>query len=154
NDGEDFARFLLSDFQHEGATVMVAPAEGFYATPGLGRDEVRIAYVLNCDDLRAAVRVFAAGLAAYAERGDGASGRKAAASGTPIPPPRGGPRALAPLRRPSGRALRTAAALAAILALAAGLRFAGQPFGLRHTPHWDERAFVEPVGKMRANGDL
>jgi 4-amino-4-deoxy-L-arabinose transferase-like glycosyltransferase len=57
-------------------------------------------------------------------------------------------------RRPSGRALRTAAALAAILALAAVLRFAGQPFGLRHTPHWDERAFIEPVGKMRANGDL
>jgi aspartate aminotransferase len=75
DDGEDFARFLLSDFQHEGATVMVAPAQGFYATPGLGRDEVRIAYVLNCDDLRAAVRVFAAGLAAYAERTQAEQGR-------------------------------------------------------------------------------
>jgi aspartate aminotransferase len=43
----------------------VAPAEGFYATPGLGRNEVRIAYVLNLEDLRAAVRVLEAGLAEY-----------------------------------------------------------------------------------------
>ena len=47
DDGEDFASWLLTDFAHEGATVMVAPAEGFYATPGLGKDEVRIAYVLD-----------------------------------------------------------------------------------------------------------
>jgi aspartate aminotransferase len=64
-DGEDFARYLLSEFQLDGATVMVAPAEGFYATPGLGRNEVRIAYVLNQEDLRASVRVLAAGLAEY-----------------------------------------------------------------------------------------
>jgi aspartate aminotransferase len=64
-DGEDFARFLLSDFQLDGATVMVAPAEGFYATAGLGRNEVRIAYVLNQEDLRAAVRVLEAGLLEY-----------------------------------------------------------------------------------------
>ena len=64
-DGEDFARFMLSEFQLDGATVMVAPAEGFYATPGLGRNEVRIAYVLNQEDLRAAVRVLGAGLAEY-----------------------------------------------------------------------------------------
>jgi aspartate aminotransferase len=64
-DGEDFARFMLSEFQLDGATVMVAPAEGFYATPGLGRNEVRIAYVLNQEDLRAAVRVLEAGLVAY-----------------------------------------------------------------------------------------
>ena len=66
-DGEDFARFMLSEFQLDGATVMVAPAEGFYATPGLGRNEVRIAYVLNKDDLKASVRALAAGLAAYGE---------------------------------------------------------------------------------------
>jgi aspartate aminotransferase len=66
-DGEDFARFMLSEFALDGATVMVAPAEGFYATPGLGRNEVRIAYVLNKDDLRVSVRVLAAGLAAYGE---------------------------------------------------------------------------------------
>jgi aspartate aminotransferase len=64
-DGEDFARFLLSEFQMDGATVMVAPAEGFYATEGLGRNEVRIAYVLNQEDLRVAVRVLEAGLAEY-----------------------------------------------------------------------------------------
>jgi len=64
-DGEDFARFLLSEFQMNGATVMVAPAEGFYATAGLGRNEVRIAYVLNQEDLRVAVRVLEAGLAEY-----------------------------------------------------------------------------------------
>jgi aspartate aminotransferase len=65
DDGEAFARFMLAEFQHEGATVMVAPAQGFYATPGLGQDEVRIAYVLNLEDLRRAVPVLAAGLVAY-----------------------------------------------------------------------------------------
>ncbi len=64
-DSEDFARFLLADFQHGGATVMVAPAPGFYATPGLGQDEVRIAYVLKEDDLRAAVEVLGEALDAY-----------------------------------------------------------------------------------------
>jgi len=64
-DSEDFARFLLTDFQHEEATVMVAPAAGFYATPGLGQDEVRIAYVLQERDLEAAVAVLAAALPAY-----------------------------------------------------------------------------------------
>jgi aspartate aminotransferase len=64
-DSEDFASWLLSDFSHEGATVMVAPAPGFYATPGLGRDEVRIAYVLNEEDLEASVRVLAHALPAY-----------------------------------------------------------------------------------------
>jgi aspartate aminotransferase len=49
---------------------MVAPAKGFYATPGLGQDEVRIAYVLKEDDLKAAVRILAAGLRAYAEARD------------------------------------------------------------------------------------
>jgi hypothetical protein len=44
---------------------MVAPAPGFYATPGLGKDEVRIAYVLNERDLEAAVRIFARGLDTY-----------------------------------------------------------------------------------------
>jgi aspartate aminotransferase len=64
-DSEDFARYLLADFQHAGRTVMVAPAGGFYATPGLGHDEVRIAYVLKEADLRAAVEVLAAALPAY-----------------------------------------------------------------------------------------
>jgi aspartate aminotransferase len=65
-DADDFARFLLADFSHRGATVMIAPAEGFYATPGLGRDEARIAYVLARPKLERAVEALAAALAAYA----------------------------------------------------------------------------------------
>ena len=64
-DSEDFARYLLTDFQLDGATVMVAPAPGFYATPGLGADEVRIAYVLKEKDLEASIRILAAALTAY-----------------------------------------------------------------------------------------
>lgn len=64
-DAEDFARWLLAEFQHEGATVMIAPASGFYATPDLGKSEVRMAYVLHCDDLRRAVEVLRAALAVY-----------------------------------------------------------------------------------------
>jgi aspartate aminotransferase len=66
-DAEDFASWLLTDFSHEGATVMVAPAEGFYATPGLGRDEVRIAYVLCREDLEAALRILAHAIPRYQE---------------------------------------------------------------------------------------
>ncbi|MEO5731365.1 MAG: pyridoxal phosphate-dependent aminotransferase [Byssovorax sp.] len=70
-DSEDFCRFLLEDFALEGKTVMLAPAPGFYATPGLGKDEVRIAYVLNEEDLAEAVTILGAGLEAYraAKRG-------------------------------------------------------------------------------------
>ncbi len=64
-DAEDFASWLLTDWSHEGATVMVAPAEGFYATPGLGKDEVRIAYVLCKEDLETAVRVLAHAIPRY-----------------------------------------------------------------------------------------
>ncbi len=64
DDANEFASWLLSDFQHEGATVMVAPASGFYASD-LGRNEVRIAYVLNETDLRAAVEVLRNSLSAY-----------------------------------------------------------------------------------------
>ena len=67
-DSDAFARFLLEDFSFEGATVMVAPAAGFYATPGLGSNEVRMAYVLNCDELRQAIRVLGEGLKAYQTR--------------------------------------------------------------------------------------
>jgi len=65
DDGEDFASWLLTDYAHEGATVMVAPAEGFYATPGLGKDEVRIAYVLDKRDLEASVRILAHAIPTY-----------------------------------------------------------------------------------------
>lgn len=68
-DAEDFATFLLRDFDLNGETVMLAPAEDFYATKGIGRRQVRIAYVLNKEDLGKAVACLAAGLKAYAERG-------------------------------------------------------------------------------------
>ena len=67
-DSDAFARFLLEEFSFEGETVMVAPAAGFYATPGLGSDEVRMAYVLNGDDLRRSIRVLGEGLKAYQAR--------------------------------------------------------------------------------------
>jgi aspartate aminotransferase len=66
-DSEDFAAWLLSDYAKDKATVMVAPAPGFYATPGLGADEVRIAYVLKADDLKASVAILADALPAYAK---------------------------------------------------------------------------------------
>jgi aspartate aminotransferase len=65
DDGDDFASWMLTDFQQGGATVMVSPARGFYATPDLGADQVRIAYVLKEADLRDSVEILAAGLEAY-----------------------------------------------------------------------------------------
>lgn len=62
---EHFCQWMLEEFEYEGTTVMMAPGEGFYATPDSGRDEVRIAYVLNRDDLTAAMKCLEAGLHAY-----------------------------------------------------------------------------------------
>jgi aspartate aminotransferase len=64
-DAEHFTVWMLSEFSLDGKTVMLAPAPGFYSTPNLGADEVRIAYVINEKDLREAIRVFKAGLAKY-----------------------------------------------------------------------------------------
>jgi aspartate aminotransferase len=75
DDCDDFASFLLTDFVLDGATVMVAPAQGFYATPGLGKNEVRIAYVLKEADLIASIRVFRAAIEAYEMRRRTASRR-------------------------------------------------------------------------------
>ena len=55
DDAEKFCLWCLSDFQYEGSTVMMAPAAGFYTEPGEGRQEVRIAYVLNKEDLEKAL---------------------------------------------------------------------------------------------------
>jgi aspartate aminotransferase len=66
-DSEDFARYLLTNFSVDKETVMVAPAPGFYATPGLGTDEIRLAYVLNTEKTKRAARILAEGLAAYQE---------------------------------------------------------------------------------------
>lgn len=62
---EDFCRYLLEKFSHKGETVMLAPAEGFYLTPGKGRTEVRIAYVLKQADLKRAVELIRLGLLQY-----------------------------------------------------------------------------------------
>jgi len=68
DDANAFAEWLLKDFALDGETVMVAPADGFYATPGLGRDEVRIAYVLEVPLLERAMKCLAAALVAYPGR--------------------------------------------------------------------------------------
>ena len=62
---EAFCQWLLEEFEHEGATVMMAPASGFYATPGLGQDEVRLAYVLNEEAIGKAMDCLEAALKAY-----------------------------------------------------------------------------------------
>jgi len=64
-DIEDFARWMLSDFSLDGATTMIAPGPGFYATKGMGKDEARIAYVLNVEDLKKAMRILAKGVEKY-----------------------------------------------------------------------------------------
>lgn len=62
---ENFVKWMLTDFDLDGETIMMAPAQGFYATPGLGLDEVRLSYVLNVDDLKQAMIVLAKGLEEY-----------------------------------------------------------------------------------------
>lgn len=69
DDAEKFCAWCLSDFDYEGETVMMAPACGFYSTPGMGRDEVRIAYVLKKEDLQRAIFILEKALKAYNSRG-------------------------------------------------------------------------------------
>ncbi|MCT4587268.1 MAG: pyridoxal phosphate-dependent aminotransferase [Carboxylicivirga sp.] len=68
DDSDKFCQWILSDFAHEGQTVMMAPASGFYSTPGAGKNEVRIAYVLNKEDLGNALDTLEAALKAYPGR--------------------------------------------------------------------------------------
>jgi len=68
DDSDKFCSWLLSDFEYEGCTVMMAPGTGFYTEPGLGKNEVRIAYVLNKEDLKHALVVLAKALEAYPGR--------------------------------------------------------------------------------------
>ncbi|MEF2751585.1 MAG: pyridoxal phosphate-dependent aminotransferase [Muribaculaceae bacterium] len=68
DDADRFCRWCLEEFSFEGATVFMAPASGFYSTPGRGKNEVRVAYVLNRDDLGHALRVLAEALKAYPGR--------------------------------------------------------------------------------------
>lgn len=67
-DAEDFAMFMLREFDYNGETVMLAPAEGFYESKDLGRDQVRIAYVLKSEDLEKACVCLKEGLAVYREK--------------------------------------------------------------------------------------
>ena len=64
-DAEDFLIFMLTSFEDNGETVMFAPVEGFYETPGLGKNEIRIAYVLNEKDLNRAMDLLQLGLDKY-----------------------------------------------------------------------------------------
>ena len=68
DDSEKFAQWLLEEFSYENQTVMVAPMAGFYATPGKGKDEVRIAYVLKIDDLKGAINCLKEDLKVYPGR--------------------------------------------------------------------------------------
>jgi len=68
DDSDKFCEWCLSDFEYEGQTVFMAPASGFYMTPGLGRTEVRIAYVLKKEDLMRALVVLQKALEAYPGR--------------------------------------------------------------------------------------
>jgi aspartate aminotransferase len=68
DDAQRFCEFLLRDFAIDGETVMLAPADGFYATPGLGKNEARIAYVLCEEDLACAMRIIGEALEAYPGR--------------------------------------------------------------------------------------
>lgn len=65
DNAEKFVIWLLSEFDVDGATVMLAPAENFYATPGLGKNEIRIAYVLNTEDLIKAMDILKFALEKY-----------------------------------------------------------------------------------------
>ena len=68
DDAEDLAKWLLESFDIDGETLMVAPAAGFYSTPGLGKSEIRLAYVLEKESLRKAVHILKEGLKAYQNR--------------------------------------------------------------------------------------
>lgn len=65
DNAEDFVKWMLTEFRVDNETVMATPAEGFYATPGLGKDEIRLAYILKEEDLRKAAKILKEGLEAY-----------------------------------------------------------------------------------------
>lgn len=68
DDADAFCQWILEKFDHEGATVMMAPATGFYSTPGSGKQEVRMAYVINIDDLNKAMDCLTVALQQYPGR--------------------------------------------------------------------------------------
>ncbi len=68
DDAEDFLVWLLQNFDIDGETCMFAPAAGFYGTPGVGKADIRIAYVLNADDMKAGIEIIKEGIKAYKNR--------------------------------------------------------------------------------------
>jgi aspartate aminotransferase len=68
DDSDKFCQWLLEDFNYQKQTVMLAPASGFYSTEGRGKDEVRISYVLNVDDLNHAMKALEEALKVYPGR--------------------------------------------------------------------------------------
>ena len=70
DNAEDFCRWCLEEFDYEGETVMMAPAAGFYTTPGAGKNQVRIAYVLKLEDMSRALVVLRKALEAYNKKND------------------------------------------------------------------------------------
>lgn len=68
DDSDKFCQWMLEDFSYENQTVMFAPASGFYSTQGKGKDEVRISYVLNVEDLKKSVKVLEEALKVYPGR--------------------------------------------------------------------------------------
>lgn len=70
DDSDKFCQWMLESFEYEKQTVMMSPATGFYATPGLGKQEVRLAYVLNRDDIRHAIVCLEKALEVYPGRTD------------------------------------------------------------------------------------
>ncbi|KAF5030328.1 Aspartate aminotransferase [anaerobic digester metagenome] len=68
DDSDKFCQWLLEDFDLNGDTVMLAPATGFYSTPGMGKDEVRISYVLNVTDMKRSMEILEAAVKAYPGR--------------------------------------------------------------------------------------
>ena len=68
DDAEKFLMFLLTEFDVDGRTCMFAPAGGFFSTPGVGKSDIRIAYVLNAEDMRAGINIIKEGIKAYNSR--------------------------------------------------------------------------------------
>ena len=65
DDSDKFCEWCLREFEYEGATIMLAPASGFYSNPGLGKDEVRIAYILEKEELKKAIRILGKAIETY-----------------------------------------------------------------------------------------
>ena len=81
DDADRFCQWLLEDFEYDNQTIMLAPMAGFYATPGLGKDEVRIGYVLNVDSMKKAMKCLVEALKVYPGRTELADARTASKSG-------------------------------------------------------------------------